>query len=266
VLQPSGVITLMTDFGDADVYVGVMKGVIAAVFPGARVVDLTHRVPAHDAAEAAWLLQDAYRYFPAGTVHVAVVDPGVGTARRVLGLRAGNHLFLAPDNGILTPVHAELGREALVEIAEPRYLLPNASRTFHGRDVFAPAAAHLAAGVALEAMGPPVADFVRLRLPEPCSLHGGVVRGEVVRVDGFGNLITNIRRELVPRPDRAAVRVAGVALRGIQPTYGVAGPGDVLALFGGFGVLEIAVNRGSAAQRLGVGRGQPVEVVPKKEA
>ena len=241
------VITLLTDFGPTDAYVGAMKGVIAGIAPEARVVDLTHNVPARDIYAGAFHLLTAHRYFPAGTIHVAVVDPGVGTQRAIVAVRAGAHVFVGPDNGVLRwAIDDAGGPVSAVRVEDRRYALPEVSATFHGRDVMAPAAAHLAVGVPLESLGPPTAQLSGERFPEP---RDG--RGVVVHVDHFGNCITNLP------PDIAALEVLGRRLA-VAPAYAAAPAGRAIAVAGSAGFLEIAVNGGSAAALLGIGRGTPV--------
>lgn len=272
------VITLLTDFGTEDEYVGVMKGVILSVAPEVRLVDLSHRVPPQDVRRAAFLLSNAVPYFPPDTVHLAVVDPGVGTERRPLAVRTPVGTFVGPDNGLFSWVLAEVAGWAAVEIREPAYRLPRVSSTFHGRDIFAPAAAHLAAGLPLERLGPRVTDPVQLPLPR-LEIGAGVLEGEVLYADRFGNLVTSIGRfrwegsdlHLAPafRPASgevtvgaagARVALAGAELRGIRRTYGDVPVGELLALVGSSGFLEIAVHRGSAAAALSATPGTPVTV------
>jgi len=270
----SGLITLTTDFGLQDHYVGVMKGVIAGIAPQARVIDLCHAVPPQDIARGAYILAASCRYFPPGTIHVAVVDPGVGSERRALAVEAGGWRWVAPDNGLLGWVFealAELGlavgapegpawrlggaaRAVVLEARE--YQLPERSHTFHGRDVFAPVAAHLAAGVPLERLGPPTATLLRLprRLPERTPAGW---RGEVLHVDRFGNLVTNLRAAHC-FGGACRVRVAGREIVGLSPSY--AAMAELGAIIGSDGYLEIAVPNGSAAARLGAGPGAPVDV------
>lgn len=257
---PSAIITLTTDFGTADVFVGVMKGVVARIAPCARVVDLTHSVAPFDAEEAAALLRDAFPWFPEGTVHVVVVDPGVGTQRGIIAAEAGGHFFLAPDTGILWPVLRERPEARVVRVGERRFFLPTVSGTFHGRDIFAPVAAHLALGTPLESLGPP-AQAQPGNMPEPEPLPGGGVRGAIVRFDRFGNAITNIPAD---RARGATVlRVKGQTLRGVHPTFGAAEPGEALAVAGSFGKVEICINRGDARKALGLGRGDEVVLLPE---
>jgi len=260
-------IAILTDFGYRDHYVGAMKGVIAAIAPGARVIDITHGVPAQSIAAGAVALAQSWRFFPPRTVFLAVVDPGVGTPRLPIAVetRAGSR-FVGPDNGVLSLALEEAGALRAVELRAPRYRLPKVSGTFHGRDIFAPAAAHLWRGVRLEALGPRVRQgLTRLELAEP---REGVaeLRGEVLYADGFGNLVSNIGREALARFEarfpgmRLSVRIAGGAPMEILGAYGDARQGVPLATFGGFDLLEIAVRDGSAARRFAAGPGAIVTV------
>ena len=256
------VIALLTDFGLADHYVGTMKGVMLGVCPEATFVDISHDVPPHDVLSGALALAASYRYFPAGTVFLAVVDPGVGSPRRALAAEAGNYRFVAPDNGLLTPVLDEGAPNRVVELTEPRYARPAVSRTFEGRDRFAPAAAWLATGLELAALGRPAGPVLRLEIPRP-SVTSEAIEGEVLRVDRFGNLITNIDRKTFhtlsgDRP--VAVRIASHAISKVVSTYADVAPGEVCALFGSSDHLEIAAREASAAVLLGTGRGAAVHV------
>ncbi|HEX7117147.1 MAG TPA: SAM-dependent chlorinase/fluorinase [Longimicrobiales bacterium] len=256
-------ITLLTDFGTADGYVAAMKGVIAAITPDAVVDDATHDIPPGDIEAGALALSRYWRLYPAGTVHVAVVDPGVGGGRRAIAARVDGRLFVAPDNGLLTRVLAEAPADAAVSIEAPAFLRDEVSATFHGRDVFAPAAAHLARGVALDALGPALAEPVRLPQPEP--LRGrGHIHGRVVHVDRFGNLITDVPGAWIG-PD-ARVVVAGTDVGPMRRTYADVTPGRPLALVGSTGMLEVSVRDGSAAEKLGAGRGTAVRVHDQEAA
>ncbi|MBI4409937.1 MAG: SAM-dependent chlorinase/fluorinase [Gemmatimonadetes bacterium] len=250
-------ITLLTDFGTADGYVGAMKGVIASIAPEAVVDDVAHDLPPGDVRAAAWTLARYWRLYPAGTVHVAVVDPGVGSERRALAASCDGRLLLAPDNGVLTRVFDEAPPAALVSIEDRRHLREPVSATFHGRDVFAPAAAHLARGLPVADLGPAVRDPLLFQVPPP-SREADSIHGEVVHVDRFGNLITNIPGEWCA--GGAAVRVGQDTVGAVRRTYSDVVPGEALALVGSAGLLEISVRDGSAAERLGVGRGAAVEV------
>ena len=254
------IVTLTTDFGLRDGYVGVMKGVIAAREPRARVIDLTHEVPPGDLKFAAFVLMSSRPYFPKGTVHVVVVDPGVGTARRAIAASNRGHLFVGPDNGVLSWAVSGAATRA-VAITGARYRLPEVSRTFHGRDVFAPAAAALAAGTDLRRLGAPVTAPVRLPFPRPGWSAGGV-RGEGLVVDRFGNVVTNVdERGCRARwgRRRLTARAAGRSFP-VVSAYGRARAGGVLGVFGSSGFLEISVRNGSAAKKLRLRPGSPVTV------
>lgn len=250
-------ITLLTDFGTADGYVAAMKGVISTIAPEAVIDDASHDIPPGDVFAASMTLSRYWRLYPPGTIHVVVVDPGVGTDRRAVAARIDDRLFVAPDNGILTRVLAE-GQEAdAVVLESAAHRRDEVSATFHGRDLFAPAAAHLARGVPLHELGGPVSDLVRLRLPEPTRGPLGF-EGEVVQVDRFGNLITNVPGSWVAPGSR--IIVAGVEIASLGRSYADVEPGAALALTGSTGMLEICVRDGSAAESLAAGRGARVMV------
>jgi S-adenosylmethionine hydrolase len=258
------IITLTTDFGLKEAYVGVMKGVLLAIEPRARLIDLSHDIEPHSVAEGAFLLRTAYRYFPADAIHVAVVDPGVGTARKAVAIATRHGVFIGPDNGLFTHVltdqsavsgdDAALHGASAVELSNPRYRLDEVSNTFHGRDVFAPAAAHLAAGIPLSEFGPPV-DRVTL-LPHSLPLaRGDEVVGVVLHVDRFGNAISNLRlRDLPPSP---SFEIAGLEIESLSTSYQDA---RINVLVGGSGFVEIAVQGGSAAGTLGLSTGDTILV------
>lgn len=258
------IITLTTDFGSRGPFVGVMRGVILGRHPSARIVDITHDIPAHWIAEAGFWLERSYRYFPEGTVHVAVVDPGVGTGRGIVAAEHDGHVFLAPDNGLLAGFLGDCpGPDTtchrLGEDWRSRQGWPAPSSTFHGRDVFAPLAADIAAGRTRVAdIGPRLAELVPA-LVEPPARGDHEVRGTVIAIDNFGNLITNIDAGLVGGYRKPEVLVAGRRLA-LRRTYGDARPGEFLAVVNSFGVVEIARAEGSATEALGVGRGAPVTV------
>jgi S-adenosylmethionine hydrolase len=255
------VIALLTDFGTHDHYTGTMKGVMLGICPDAALVDITHDIPAHDVLAGALELAAAYKYFPAGTVFLVVVDPGVGSSRRGIAAECGDFRLVAPDNGVLTAVLEEQPPRKVVELTERKYARPTVSRTFEGRDRFAPAAAWLAKGIELAALGRPAAAIHRLEMPKP-SLEADRVVGVVLRVDRFGNLITNIDRKTFDKVAEGAfdVRVAGQSVSRVVSTYADVPEGDVCALFGSTDHLEIAANGGSAAERLALGRGASVTV------
>ncbi len=254
------IVALLTDFGTRDHYVGAMKGVVLGICPDAALVDISHDVPAHDALTASLELAAAYRYFPAGTVFLTVVDPGVGSSRRGLAAEAGDYRFVAPDNGVLTAVFQEAPPRRLVELTERRYARPTVSRTFEGRDRFAPGAAWLAKGIQLTALGRPLSEYCRIDIPTP-QVEDGRIAGEVLRVDKFGNLVTNIDRrafEGLCRGGAIQIEVGAETIGRLVETYADIGPDEVCALIGSTDHLEFAANSTSAAARLSLGRGARV--------
>jgi hypothetical protein len=256
------VVALLTDFGTHDHYAGTMKGVILGICPEATLVDISHDVTPHDVLGASLELAASHHYFPSGTIFLVVVDPGVGSARRGLAVEAGDYRFVAPDNGVLTAVLAETRPKTLVELTERQYARPTVSRTFEGRDRFAPAAGWLAKGVRLAALGRPLADYQRLVMPTP-DVTPDAVEGVVLRVDRFGNLITNIDRRTFDRlaQDGAVeIRAEEVSIGRLVSTYAEIAGGEVAALFGSSDRLELAANAESAAGRLGLARGARVVV------
>jgi hypothetical protein len=250
-------VTLTTDFGDGSTYVAALKGALLAVNPAARPIDLSHRLPPQDLVATAYFLADTLPWFPPATVHVVVVDPGVGTDRALLCVGWNGQTILAPDNGCWTHLIASDDRPQVRRLENRQYWLPAVSPTFHGRDILAPVAGHLTLGVAPVDLGPTVTDWVRLTLPRPRITPVGVC-GQVVQVDAFGNLITNIPLSDV-HPGRT-VRIGDVAVNTWVRTYGDAEPDRLVALIGSTGRLELAVVRGCAVARLGVGVGTPVVV------
>jgi len=262
------VIALLTDFGTRDHYVGAMRGVALGICPDATLADITHDIAPQDVLGGALELAAAFTYFPHGTVFLCVVDPGVGSARRGIGVEAGGYRFIAPDNGLLTLVFRECPPTRVVELTEPQYARAEISRTFEGRDRFAPAAAWLARGTDLGALGPPLASWQLLDVPEP-RVQDGQISGVVLRVDRFGNLITNIDRRSVQQlagGRRIIVEAAGRPVPDVVETYAEAAPGSICALFGSSGHLEIAINGGSAAASLGLSRGAPLSVRLKADS
>jgi S-adenosylmethionine hydrolase len=262
------VVALLTDFGSRDHYAGTMKGVVLGICPEAALVDISHDVPAHDVLTAALELSASYRYFPAGTVFLVVVDPGVGSARRPLAAEAGEFRFVAPDNGVLSAVFKENAPRRVVELTERRYARPTVSRTFEGRDRFAPAAGWLAKGIEIRALGRTLTDFLRLEIPD-AAVTDDAVNGEVLRVDRFGNMITNIDRRTFDRLGRAGealeIRVADHLVGRLVTTYAEIAPGEIGSLFGSTDHLEIAANSTSAATTLGLERGARVTISRKPE-
>ncbi len=268
-------IALLTDFGTSDPYVGVMKGLIASRCPAARVIDITHAISPQNVRQAAYLLRSAYRYFPAYTVFLVVVDPGVGTARRAIAVQTGHGLYVGPDNGVLSLVLDAVGSWQAVVLRQPDGL----SATFHGRDLFAPVAADLACGSPLSEVGSLTADLVHITLPLDSSTPG-LLKGEVIHVDHFGNVVTSLgpfawqpgerdlrlmtqpgQPEIVFAADRAGVVFGSRRLAGIHATYAEAGPGDLLALINSDRQLEIAVNQGQAASLTGLRSGDEIQLL-----
>lgn len=265
--RPRPIVTFLTDFGERDAFVGSMKGMVLARCRDACLVDLTHAVPPFDILGGSLLLRSAAPSFPPGAIHVAVVDPGVGSARRPLVVRADDHLFVAPDNGLLSHVLEAATAWQAWTITEPSLLPPAISRTFHGRDVFGPVAGLLGSGLAPERVGPPATDLRCLPLPRPLAGPGGL-QGEVVWIDGFGNCITNISlRELAPLeaggPRRLRVLAGGRPVPGPVDCYADAPPRGSGCLIGSGGCLELFVREGSFAAEWGIGRGAMVEVAPQ---
>ena len=258
-------ITLLTDFGTKDPYVASMKGVISSICPHAAVVDITHEVPKFDVRTGSLILAQASPWFPDGTVHVGVVDPGVGTARRPILVESKRFLFVGPDNGLLMLAAMRDGLRTVYAIENRRLMLKRISRTFHGRDIFAPVAAYLASGVEPQEVGPEITDYVVPDFARPEVSDEGI-SGEIMYVDGFGNLITNIPEELlaelgVKEGSEISIEMRGRGLKlKLHSAYGEARPGELLAIIDSWGMLEIAANLASAAEKLGVGPGDKIRV------
>jgi S-adenosylmethionine hydrolase len=258
--HPRALITLLTDFGDRDFFVASMKGVILTINPSATIVDLSHHVPPHSVADAAYLLKSCYRYFPEGTVHVAVVDPGVGTRRRPLVVKTARHYFLGPDNGLFSYIFSEEHDVEVREIENQQYRLEAIGHTFDGRDLFAPAAAWLTTNQPFESFGRRIEERLALSVIEPKRGAAGFV-GEVVYVDHFGNLITNLTlthvnaiRSTAPT-EVPALQIAGHRVHGLVASYAEGSKVKPSALINSNGAIEVFIKEGSAAQRLQVGRG-----------
>jgi S-adenosyl-L-methionine hydrolase (adenosine-forming) len=260
------IVTLTTDFGLNDHFVGTMKGVILGVEPDAQIVDISHSVQAFDVLDGALTISQAYNYFPTGTVHMVIVDPGVGSARRPIIVSSERHHFVAPDNGVLSLVYQREERLHARHITADHYNLQPVSQTFHARDIFSPVAGYLAKGVDPEKFGEEVTDYVRFNAPKPKPVNESTLRGIVLKADRFGNLITNITPEDAPMlfTEPAATFKIVVGKREvseIKTSYADGAPGEVFGILGSMGYLEIAANRASAAQLLGVGKGIDVNIV-----
>jgi S-adenosyl-L-methionine hydrolase (adenosine-forming) len=262
------VVALLSDFGTTDHYAGTMKAVVLGVCPEVTLVDIGHDLPPHDVLAGALELAACYRYFPAGTVFLVVVDPGVGSARRGIAAEAGDYRFVAPDNGVLTAVFRETSPRKVVELTERKYARPTVSRTFEGRDRFAPAAGWLAKGIALASLGRTVSDYRRIAIPDP-EVGADRITGVVLRVDRFGNCITNIDRrhfEKVAQGGIVTITAGPHEVPRLVSTYDEAQGPEPCALFGSTDHLEVAVNASSAAERLGLVRGSPVIVTRSSTA
>ena len=260
---PNSIITLTTDFGLGDPFAGIMKGVILSVNPKARIVDITHGVPSHDILAGAMALQSSCSYFPKGTIHLAVVDPGVGSSRRPLLAISDDYAFVGPDNGLLSHAISSEQRVRVFHLTEADHFLKPVSQTFHGRDVFAPVAAWLSRGMAPESFGTVIDDWIRLDWPTPRRV-GNSLFGTVLRVDRFGNLVTNISAgDLVcptSTPQEIEIEIRGRTIRQLCRSYSEATRDDPFAIIGSAGLLEIAVREASAAALLGVGPREEFEV------
>jgi S-adenosylmethionine hydrolase len=257
-------ITLTTDFGLRDGNVGVMKGVIWRITPEIKIVDLSHDVPPQNILEGAYILKRSTPYFPAGTIHVGVVDPGVGTSRRPIAVQIGAQFFVGPDNGLITFMIERAESESqpivVVHLDKHEYWLPVVSHVFHGRDIFAPVAAHLARGIPLEEMGSITHDIVRLPIPIPERLPNGW-RGQVVYIDHFGNVATNLSREKLGVAPIRSVKLVGREIIGLVRTFGEGQPGELAALFSSTDDLIVAVVNGDASRILGVKIGDVVDII-----
>lgn len=260
------IITLTTDFGLNDHFVGTMKGVILKIVPDAEIVDICHSVQAFDILDGALALAQAYQYFPTRTVHLVVVDPGVGSARRPIIASSEEQNFVAPDNGVLSLMYAREERMSVRHITSEHYFLQPLSNTFHGRDIFAPVAAYLAKGVDHEKFGEEITDFVRFHAPRPKPVDATTVRGVVLRVDRFGNLITNFTPQDVPalfqqQPPAFKLVIGKREITAMRSNYAEGAPGEVFGILGSMGYLEVVANRGSAAQLVGSGKGTEVQLI-----
>ena len=260
------VVTLLTDFGLQDEYVGVVKGVILQVNPAAQMVDLCHQIPPGDIVRAGWFLAWSWSYFPLGTVHLVVVDPGVGFTRKILCLDHEGHRFLAPDNGVLSQLLTGVSRPSLYAVTNRRYALDQVSKTFHGRDIFAPAAGHLSKGLAPHRLGHRVSTFRRLSSPL-LRKRSNILEGRVIHIDRFGNAVTNLpaseMKKLSQERD-AQVRIKGTPIP-VRSSYSAVVQGAPLSIVGSHDLLEVAVNQGSAQRTLGIQIGDSVTLVLRKK-
>ena len=259
------IVTLTTDFGLNDHFVGVMKGVILNIAPNAEIVDISHSVQPYDILDGALALAETYSYFPARTIHLVVVDPRVGSARRPILAISDGFNFVAPDNGVLSLMYAREERVHVRHVTGEHYFLQPISNTFHGRDIFAPVAGYLAKGVEQEKFGPEIEDFVRFNAPKPKSVDGKTLRGVVLKVDRFGNLITNFTAQDVPgvlegKTPGFKITVGKREVTSIRTNYAEGAAGEVFLILGSMGYLEISTNRGAATQLTGAAKGSEVTI------
>lgn len=260
------IITLLTDFGTEDAYVGIMKGVILSVNPSAVIIDITHHVDSHDLIEAAYIIKSSYRYFPEGTVHVIVVDPGVGSDRVIVALEMMDHIFLAPDNGVLTLLMDEGEIDSIIRVENTLYFLESVSQTFHGRDIFAPTGAHLSKGMDIKRLGSCLdkQDLVNLRIQKPYISDKGELVGNIVSFDRFGNCISNIDMNDLKKfnegdsEKRLEIKIGKNTIKGLSRSYTDVEFRRPLAIIGSFGYLEIALNKGNAKRYFGIAKGDNI--------
>jgi len=262
------IITLLTDFGLNDEYVGTMKGVILSVNPSAMIIDITHNIDPHDITQAAFTIKSSYKFFPKGTVHVTVVDPGVGGSRVIIAIEMAGHTFLAPDNGILTLLIEERNIDKIIRVDNKKFFLKSISQTFHGRDIFAPVSAHISSGTKINNIGTPINknDLVKLSIPEPRISGKGELIGAIISIDRFGNLITNIDLKCIEnfcRPGggkKPEIRIGNNKIIGLSTSYENNELNSPLAIIGSRGYLEIAVNCGSAKDYFKAEKGDTITV------
>lgn len=264
------VITLLTDFGNQDAYVGIMKGVITRINPSANIIDICHNSPPQDVLNGAYLLYTSYKYFPKGTIHVAVIDPGVGSARGIICVQTQDYLFLAPDNGLLSFIAQKEKLKRIIRVTNSNYFLPAPGSTFHGRDIFAPVAAHVSLGIRPQQLGIKIDRLEYIDIPMPVYKGVGRVEGQIISVDRFGNLITNITREYIKglKPNQKEKEIEMVIGRkkiiGLSNTYTDVSVGKPLILFGSTGFLEVSVNRGNAQKYFKVKRNTKIRIQSPK--
>lgn len=263
----SKIITLTTDFGFSDPFVGIMKGVMLRINPSLQVVDITHQIEPYNILEAALILGLYYSYYPPGTIHVVVVDPGVGSQRRPILAWTKDYYFIAPDNGVLSRVYQDSGFQGVRELTERQYFLEELSSSFHGRDVFSPVAAWLTTGLEQPTLGEKVEDYVRLDIPQPKWVAENEIRGEIVYVDRFGNLTSNISEPMIRQKiasarerERVQIWMGPMEIDGIKRFYAEGKPGELSATINSWGHLEVYMNLGNADQAMGGTKGQPIKI------
>ena len=260
--MPRPLITLLTDFGTEDHYVAAMKGVMLGICPAAQLIDISHEIAPYAITEAAYTLSQAWACFPQGTVHLVVVDPGVGSARRPIAVEAAGHRFVGPDNGVLTMLYEAVSGHEVREITAERFFRQPVSHTFHGRDIFAPVAAHLANGLATADLGQPIVDYVRLPFAKPAGIAEKIWNGTILKIDRFGNLITNFDSDgfahIAEQPFE--LRIGWSVVSHVASNYAAMPPGELFVIAGSSGLLEISANQSSAAQMLHARAGDSIEL------
>ncbi len=266
--KPTGIITITTDFGQADPYVAIMKGVILTINPHVKLVDITHEIPAGSIQAGATIIKEAYKWFPKGTIHLCIIDPGVGGDRRPILMLADNYFFVGPDNGLFWPINELKPDIKIINLTERKYWLTDVSSTFHGRDIFAPVSAHLSRGVCPSLFGETTSDLTTLSYPAPYEKKGRLI-GHVIRVDNFGNLITNITEERLRafiESEGFMIKVGKIILKQINRSYNDVSRGNFLALIGSSNFLEIAINMGRASSYLNEENSYDTKVIVEKSS
>jgi S-adenosylmethionine hydrolase len=257
------ILTLTTDFGSRDGFVGTLKGVIWGICPSAQIADISHDISPQNVLEGAFALWRAYSFFPPETIHLAVVDPGVGTSRRPVAVHLGEHTFVGPDNGLFTPMYEDAGKKGwpveIVHLTNQKYFLSDISHTFHGRDIFAPVAAHLANGIPLANLGPLITDPIRLQMPKPEKTPNGW-RAHITVIDIFGNLTTDLPAAYLSGIEKVTFQIQGREVQGQVTSYGTKKPGELVALMDSENYIEVAIVNGSAQKTLGARVGDVIEV------
>ena len=257
-MKPNGIITLLTDFGESDGFVGTMKGVILSINPKATIVDISHEIPAQDVEAGAFVLNSSYQYFPRGTIHVAVIDPGVGSRRKILAVQSGDYFFIAPDNQVLKYIFHSSETLTVIAVLNKEFFLNKVSHTFHGRDIFAPVAAHLSTNVGIEQLGQKTKQYDRGIVKHPIITESNI-SGEIIYCDKFGNLISNIPAELINKPI-SFIQIGSTMLNRVSNSYTEVDINKPLAIIGSSGYLEIAIRNGNAKRQLLLERGAKVTV------
>jgi S-adenosyl-L-methionine hydrolase (adenosine-forming) len=264
-LAGKSIISITTDFGEDDHFVGSMKGVILSINPDATIVDINHHVNSYDIFDGAYSLSQSYHLFPPGTIHLVVVDPGVGSERRPIIVQSKDYRFVAPDNGVLSMVYEREERVEVRQVTAEHFFRKPVSNTFHGRDIFSPVAAWLSRGMEIEKFGTVITDYARFTSVRPKRENGSLLKGVAIKVDKFGNVVTNITPEDIPQifgkdPPPFSIRINGHEITRVHDSFAAGGPAELFAVVGSSGFIEICTNRGSAAKVLNVNRGVEVEV------